>query len=198
MVWKLLKPADYVTSQWSGGTTTQLAIYPETAVYADRDFLWRLSSAKVEQETSVFTSLPDYNRFISVLHGELALKIEQEARKSLPPLGIRAFSGADHVESWGICQDFNLMVRKGNCEGEMHALRMDGTSDVTVKPAMPATEEFPKAFLALFCAEGKLHVPAVGVEVGAGELLLCQNPEPLQLNGEAGTAVMEASIRSRQ
>ena len=39
-----LTPADYVTTQWSGGATTQLAIAPKGAVYADRDFLWRLSS----------------------------------------------------------------------------------------------------------------------------------------------------------
>ena len=43
-----LTPADYVTTQWSGGATTQLAIAPKGAVYADRDFLWRLSSATVE------------------------------------------------------------------------------------------------------------------------------------------------------
>ena len=34
-----LTPADYVTTQWSGGATTQLAIAPKGAVYADRDFL---------------------------------------------------------------------------------------------------------------------------------------------------------------
>ena len=52
MEWKLLTQADQVTTTWSGGTTTQLAIAPEGAVYADRDFLWRLSSAKVELEHS--------------------------------------------------------------------------------------------------------------------------------------------------
>ena len=50
MEWKLLTKEDYVTTTWSGGTTTQLAIAPEGAVYADREFLWRLSSAGVELE----------------------------------------------------------------------------------------------------------------------------------------------------
>ena len=49
-----LPPADYVTTQWSGGATTQLAIAPKGAVYADRDFLWRLSSATVELDESDF------------------------------------------------------------------------------------------------------------------------------------------------
>ena len=47
MKWELITQEQYVTTLWSGGTTTQLAIAPEGAVYADRDFLWRLSSAKV-------------------------------------------------------------------------------------------------------------------------------------------------------
>ena len=35
----ILRPADYVTTQWSGGTTTQLTIAPANAVYADRDYI---------------------------------------------------------------------------------------------------------------------------------------------------------------
>ena len=50
MEWKLLTREDYATTNWSGGTTTQLSIAPEGAVYADRDFLWRRSSATVELE----------------------------------------------------------------------------------------------------------------------------------------------------
>ena len=64
-----LTKSNYIISQWSGGTTTQLAIAPEGAVYADRDFLWRISSATVDLEESDFTALPDYVRLISVLDG---------------------------------------------------------------------------------------------------------------------------------
>ena len=69
MEWTLLTQDQYLTTLWSGGTTTQMAIAPEGAVYADRDFLWRFSSAKVELEHSDFTPLPDYVRLIAVLHG---------------------------------------------------------------------------------------------------------------------------------
>ena len=48
-----LTPADYVTTQWSGGATTQLAIAPKGAVYADRDFLWRLRSAPMKSTKSL-------------------------------------------------------------------------------------------------------------------------------------------------
>ena len=83
MEWRHFTRAQYITTAWSGGTTTQLAIAPEGAVYADRKFLWRLSSAQVELEHSDFTPLPDYDRLISVLKGELELKIGQGERGAL-------------------------------------------------------------------------------------------------------------------
>ena len=54
-----MTPDNYIISKWSGGTNTQVAIAPEGAVYADRDFLWRLSSARVELEHS---AVPDPTR----------------------------------------------------------------------------------------------------------------------------------------
>ena len=69
MTMQHLTPKDYITTKWSGGLTTQLGIAPEGAVYADRDFLWRLSSATVEDAESDFTALPDYERLISTLEG---------------------------------------------------------------------------------------------------------------------------------
>ena len=54
---KLTSP-DFVTTTWSGGKTTQLAIAPDGASYAERAFLWRISSATVELEASDFTPLP--------------------------------------------------------------------------------------------------------------------------------------------
>ena len=45
-------PEEYTVSQWAGGATTQLYIYPEHADYSRRDFIFRLSSATVECERS--------------------------------------------------------------------------------------------------------------------------------------------------
>ena len=80
-----LKPADYATTKWSGGTTTQLAIAPKGAVYADRDFLWRLSSATVELDESDFTALPDYDRVISTLQGDMTLTHNDGEKLTLHP-----------------------------------------------------------------------------------------------------------------
>ena len=62
-------PEEYTVSQWAGGATTQLYIYPEHADYSRRDFIFRLSSATVECERSEFTSLPEVDRILMVLRG---------------------------------------------------------------------------------------------------------------------------------
>ena len=121
---KQLKKKDYIIAKWSGGTTTQLAIWPENAVYADRDFLWRVSSATVDLEASDFTPLPDYERLIATLQGEIVLTHNGGEPLRLRPLEVHAFSGADATHSVGRCTDFNLMLRRGRAAGSMEALRL--------------------------------------------------------------------------
>lgn len=197
MNWSLLTREDYVTTLWSGGTTTQLAIAPEGAVYADRDFLWRLSSAKVEDDHSDFTPLPDYVRLISVLSGELDLKIGGGARTPLELLTVRSFDGGTPVESWGKCTDFNLMLRKGACQGSVQSLIVHGVCTWT--PAVPAPQRYPNCTLALYCVAGGVRVwpNGDGLTAQGGELLLCREADPctpLRLESEQGASVMAAAI----
>lgn len=164
MNWKPLNKADYVTTSWSGGTTTQLAIAPEGAVYAGRDFLWRLSSATVELDHSDFTPLPDYDRFLSVLEGEIQLKIDARQPFPLVPGEVVAFDGGAPVESWGKCVDFNLMVRKGACRGTVDVLGGGRERDWQAEPGD----------LAVYCAAGTVRLPELNLETQAGQLLLCR------------------------
>lgn len=119
-------------SRWSGGTTTQLAIYPPEAVYADRDFLWRVSSAVVELPESDFTPLPDYDRILTILEGELTLTHDGGEEYTLRALEQTQFDGGSHTFSRGQVTDFNLMMRKGRCAGSMAARKLnreEGWSD---------------------------------------------------------------------
>lgn len=118
-----LRKEQYSESRWSGGVTTQLAIWPENAKYADRDFLWRISSATVDLEQSEFTDLPDYERLIATLVGGIEINHDGGARIALKPYQIHTFDGAAKTCSWGKCVDFNLMMRKGACSGRMEAVR---------------------------------------------------------------------------
>ena len=74
----ILKSDKFTLSKWSGGNTRELAIYPEDAKYLERDFIWRLSSADSDMEESSFTKLPDYDRILMVLDGEVVLAHGEE------------------------------------------------------------------------------------------------------------------------
>lgn len=194
MEWKLLTRDEYLTTLWSGGTTTQLAIAPEGAVYADRDFLWRLSSAKVEDEHSDFTPLPDYKRLISILHGELELKIDNGARFPLAPLTVCSFDGGVPVESWGKCTDFNLMLRKDRCQGSAQSLVLSAGASCDWTAAVPAPQNFEHCTIALYCVSGDVTV--AGQTAKTDEMLLCRQADcsAIHLETKNGAAIMAAVI----
>lgn len=133
---KVMAQEDYRSTAWSGGTTTELAIAPEGSVYAERDFLWRISSATVDLEESTFTSLPDYNRLIMTLQGGIRLSHNGGEWLELPSFTVHAFDGGDETVSVGKVIDFNLMMRKGRCTGEMVPVKPDaaeaGTSGASL------------------------------------------------------------------
>ncbi|MBQ6370311.1 MAG: HutD family protein, partial [Firmicutes bacterium] len=73
MNFRVIKKEQQKESNWSGGKTYELAIFPEDAKYLDRDFIWRLSTANSDREESSFTKLPDYDRILMVLEGDVVL-----------------------------------------------------------------------------------------------------------------------------
>lgn len=110
--------SNYEINEWSGGTTTELFIYPEGAEYSERNFHFRLSTATVEVEQSTFTSLPGVNRTLMVLYGHLNLHHEGHHQASLGQFDQDEFKGDWETKSEGKCVDFNLMCR-GNTSGKL-------------------------------------------------------------------------------
>lgn len=196
MQWKILKKEDYITTAWSGGTTTQLAIAPEGAVYADRDFSWRISSARVELEHSDFTALPDYNRLISVLDGELDMKVGEGDRFSLPECQVYSFDGGVPVESWGQCTDFNLMLRKQKCTGMIQALNLASGGSLYWSVPVLAPEAGSKLTLALYVVSGEVHLPGETVCAEAGTLLISLEADrcPLGMESSRGAQILASVI----
>ena len=160
-------PGDYVVSTWSGGKTTQIVIYPPQSVYADRDFLFRISSATVETEHSDFTPLPAYDRVILTLQGDLTLTHNGGGPILLHPLHPHPFGGEEHTESDGKVTDFNLMTRKGAAEGKVECLCR---SVVTAKEGFHL---FYAAENSVLSAEGKEYLLEKGeslyLTLSAGE-----------------------------
>lgn len=172
-----MTPDNYIVSQWSGGTTTQVAIAPEGAVYADRDFLWRISSASVDLDESDFTALPDYHRWISTLQGGMTLSHEGGEKIVLAPYEVHQFDGGVDTHSWGRCTDFNLMLRKGKCQGVVRSIKLSAGESAVITFESAPSEQFPNADLMLFCGEGKACAALDGerVELAALHAALVKN-----------------------
>ena len=149
---KKLTERDYRISGWSGGETIQIAIAPEGARYADRDFLWRLSSATVSLDESDFTALPDYMRLIAPISGSMRLSHNGGDPVELRPYEIHRFDGADSTHSWGRCTDFNLMLRKGECDGRIAPAEGGAAEEIIIFPEAGAE------VILIYCTEGGVAV----------------------------------------
>jgi hypothetical protein len=98
-----------LTTRWSGGTTSELTIFPKQATYTARDFEFRISTASIEVDISTFTLLPNYNRLLAVLEGSLELIHDEKECISLNRYDATAFHGSQNTTSRGQARDFNVI-----------------------------------------------------------------------------------------
>lgn len=76
----LLYKKDSKASIWSGGLTYEYMIHPKTANYADRDFVFRISSATIEEVPSKFTKFKSYHRYLVMLDNCLDVEVNKEKK----------------------------------------------------------------------------------------------------------------------
>jgi len=118
-----IKASDLITNQWSGGTTTQLAIFPKNAEYKERNFLFRISTATVDAEESTFTQLPGVSRKLMILNGEIKIEHKDHHSKTLKKFEQDEFSGNWDTKSFGKATDFNVMTT-GKTFGDVEAITL--------------------------------------------------------------------------
>lgn len=164
---KLIPAAALVSSTWSGGTTTELAIYPEGAAYGRRDFQWRLSSATVDCPQSTFTSLPGIRRQLLLLRGEMILTHAGHHRVTLRPGEQDQFDGGWTTDCQGTGQDFNLMLAAG-WHGELNWCELIAGERQRMSLSV--------GFLAVYCVAGAVswQQPGRSLELQPGDLLLVE------------------------
>ena len=111
------------TARWSGGTTSEIFLYPRTASYAERNFIFRISTARVELDESDFTPLAGFERLIAAVDGELLLLHDEDGaeRRVLlePRRSVHRFDGGTKTRSIGRARDLNLILKKGAASGDM-------------------------------------------------------------------------------
>ena len=174
-MYRIIGSEELPVSRWSGGTTTQLAIWPPEAVYAERNFVWRVSSARVETEESEFTALPGIARCLMVLDGTLHLRHEGHYDVDLGRFAQDNFSGSWTTHSRGRVTDFNLMTASG--EGRVQLLEAAPSSrkEVELMPVISGWGAVSEVFY--FLSDGiSLALPCGTVRpVTAGDVLTAQD-----------------------
>lgn len=171
------KAEEFSTSNWSGGTTTQLYIYPEDGNYAERNFQARISSATVDVVKSEFTSLPNVKRYLMIFEGHLDLIHGVNTRVELEPYQVDEFDGGIPTVSYGKVVDFNLMLKDG-ADGVMETVQL--------KTAQQAVIEREKDYnlLCIYVKEGSMKI--ANQQVSSGELAVIEDWEhPVELKNEA-------------
>lgn len=173
---QIIKKAKQKTSNWSGGTTTELSIYPKDASYAKRNFKWRLSSAIVNAEESSFTSLPGFWRLIMIIDGEILLKHEGHHDIYLKPFEQDSFSGDWTTKSYGRVRDFNLMIAEG-FSGELKTIELSLEKEYRDSIELNDCEhaEVTRFF---YCVKGNISFyinDKISEDLYEGDLLLINN-----------------------
>ena len=108
----LVKAIQQKTNTWSGGTTTELFIYPPDSEYNKHNFEFRVSTATVNVEESTFTQLPGYKRILMILKGELFIEHKNHYSNYLKQYDCHEFLGAWETQAKGKVIDFNLMMNE--------------------------------------------------------------------------------------
>ncbi len=133
---KLINPASYKTTTWSGGTTTELYILPEGADYASRQFNLRVSSATVDTPESNFTALPGFERILTPLQEPLRIFHPDRPEEVLvQPYDLHHFTGGELTSSQGQGRDFNVIYRP-DWQVEATALEPASEPVVIAEPAL--------------------------------------------------------------
>lgn len=148
---RIMDPASRRVSAWSGGSTTELFLYPADGSYTDRRFLFRISSASVNLPESRFTRLDGVERYLTPLCDGFYLKRNGQWQ-FLARGDVLRFSGEEDVLCRGTGHDLNLILK--GARGEMRVLPK-GDHALTLH-----------AFLFLYCPQetevNEVTVPADG------------------------------------
>jgi uncharacterized protein len=165
---------------WSGGTTTELFIFPPTAAYKKQDFQFRLSKATVETEMSDFSVLPGISRKLMVLEGKITVSHEGHYSRQLDKFEVDEFEGDWKTSSIGKCTDFNLMTT-GNITGKLDAKVVREKQKVSYK----LKKDSDWLFIYLYSGKVSVEINKKIAAIGKDELMVFNNPiiSPIEING---------------
>ena len=191
---KVIKKEKLSISKWSGGTTTQLYIYPENELYENRNFKFRISSAKVDLEESTFTKLPNIRRKIMILDGKLKLVHENHHEIILEKFDQDTFYGDWNTKSYGKVTDFNLMLNK-NTDGIIEHIDLENERTIYYEN----DDKYENLAEVFYIVKGKINI-SIGDEcelLETGDVAIIKNSDKLNIKLENSDTFNSHIIRTK-
>jgi environmental stress-induced protein Ves len=168
-----------------GGSTTEIAIYPEASSVSGVPFLWRVSIAEVTVN-GPFSSFPGYDRHIMVIEGE-GMRLDAGPRgvihlgKPFIPVGFSGDWEVTGILNGGPVRDFNLMTSHAETRSML-------TCVVLLTPRRYAV---PQGFCLLYLLEGSGTVDGQAVTAGDTIYLVRHDEIELKPQGTLRVAVCQ-------
>ena len=153
----IIKQEDWTTTEWSGGTTSELFIYPENTSFKKGDFEVRISLATVEVESSEFTPLLGIERTLMVLEGSQLLNHEGHHTADLQQFNQDTFSGNWKTSCQGTSTNFNVM-----CQDDQFVR----VQSLPVLEGMKGNLDFSDTFVFLYVKDGSIMADGTKIEKG--------------------------------
>lgn len=177
-------PTKRTPIRWASGTSTEIFIFPEDASFAERNFLFRISTATVEAKESVFTHFKGITRHLMILKGQLELIHEGRYTKHLKPFDQDTFSGEWSTRSKGLVTDFNLMLTQG-ATGCLTAHNLPKNQPLS----LTATGNY----YFIFIANGEISYQDTNTAM-VGDLLEVPSGTQIQLNATENSNIIEIKV----
>jgi uncharacterized membrane protein YgaE (UPF0421/DUF939 family) len=127
--YRIKRSANHKTTNWSGGVSTELLIYPERAFFSERNFIWHFSSSTNDYRETTFSVMNGYKRHLLLLSGNAKIIQGTEAYNMTKYESV-SLNTEEMAKCIGLCTDLKLMVsdayeaelKKYHCQ-ECHAIK---------------------------------------------------------------------------
>ncbi|MCT4584699.1 MAG: HutD family protein [Peptostreptococcaceae bacterium] len=190
MTFEIIKQNDMSIKNWSGGISKEIFIYPKDSSYENRDFKFRISSAKVELEESDFTRLENIKRVIMVLEGELKLVHGSRYKRHLKRFNQDTFMGDWGTKSYGKAIDFNLMLRE-DIDGRVDYIDLKENESINITKTV--LEKGKKVFHGLYIESGEVIIE--GNLLKSGEFILIQDFDNYEVNSIKSSNIILSKVK---
>jgi environmental stress-induced protein Ves len=174
-----------------GGTTTEIARFPESSSLDDFD--WRISMARVEA-SGPFSRFAGVDRSIAILEGDgIVLTIDGRETARLDPGSTPfAFHGDADVSGMlvgGPIEDLNVMTRRGRFHQVLRRLEWTGSESTTFALSSEVS------FLVVGCGAASVRHAGATYRLGAREALRIDGGGALDLSRHEGADVLCVELR---